>query len=493
MHIKKILIANRGEIAVRIMRTCREMGIGTVAIYSDIDRKAAHVLAADEAVCVGPAPSSESYLNMDAIVAAAKDTGAEAVHPGYGFLAENAEFSQRCQDEGLIFIGPKPDVIRLLGDKTQARKRLSEEGLPITVGTTGNESEEAMMHAASAMGFPVVVKASAGGGGKGMRVVRSADELPSALASAQGEALAAFGNDEIYLEKYIEAPRHIEIQILADTHGNVIHLLERECSAQRRHQKIIEECPSPVVAPDLRQRMGEAAVKAAKAVGYTNAGTFEFLVDADLNFYFLEVNTRLQVEHPVTEMVTGVDIVRHQILIAQGEALSIAQDDIRIGGHAIECRIYAENPEQNFMPSPGPLLSLTEPSGPGIRVDSGVYSGWVVPMEYDPILSKVVTHGESREAAISRMVSALSQTVITGIASPVPYLKELVASKAFENAEIFTDTLDREIDGWSPLRPEEEAMLAFIAHDLFGMKTQAAAPQGQLQTSPWTQIGAFEL
>ena len=492
--IDKMLIANRGEIAVRIMHTCREMGIGTVAVYSEADRRAAHVLLADEAVCIGPAEAAQSYLNMDAIVGAARETGAGAVHPGYGFLAENAEFAERCRAEGFLFIGPEPGVIRLLGDKTAARKRLSAEGLPIIPGTLGGEASlEELEKATLAMGYPVVVKAAAGGGGKGMRTVARPAELEAALASASGEALAAFGNGEVYIEKYLEAPRHIEVQILADAHGNAIHLIERECSAQRRHQKIVEECPSPVVDEALRQHMGDAAVKAAKAVGYTNAGTFEFLVDKEMNFYFLEVNTRLQVEHPVTEMVTGVDLVREQIRIAAGEPLALSQEDIIPRGHAVECRIYAEDPANSFMPSPGTIETLVEPSGPGVRVDSGVYQGWTVPMEYDPILSKLITFGQDRQTATQRMVQALRQTVITGIASPVPFLIDLLESEAFRDGQVKTDTIDTTLSDWSPTRPEVEALLAYVAHDLFGQAKAASPESPSAHPSPWTRLGAFHI
>lgn len=492
--IGKVLIANRGEIAVRIMRTCREMGIETVAVYSEVDRKAAHVLAADEAVCIGPAEAAQSYLNMDAIVGAARSTGAQAIHPGYGFLAENAGFAERCRAEGFLFIGPDPEVIRLLGDKTAARKRLSAEGLPIIPGTSGGEASlENLEKAALAMGYPVVVKAAAGGGGKGMRTVARPAELETALAAASTEALAAFGSGEVYIEKYLEGPRHIEVQVLADTHGNAIHLIERECSAQRRHQKIVEECPSPVVDEALRHTMGMAAVNAAKAVGYTNAGTFEFLVDQEMNFYFLEVNTRLQVEHPVTEMVTGVDLVREQIRIAAGEPLALSQEDIIPRGHAVECRLYAEDPANNFMPCPGTLQNLEEPSGPGIRVDSGVYQGWTVPMEYDPILSKVITFGQDRQAATQRMVQALKQTVITGIASPVPFLIDLLESETFRNGQVKTDTIDTTLSDWAPTPPVPEAFLAYVAHDLFG-QAKAAQPQGpSAHPSPWTRLGPFRI
>ncbi|WP_300667175.1 acetyl-CoA carboxylase biotin carboxylase subunit [Desulfoluna sp.] len=491
--IDKILIANRGEIAVRIMRTCREMGIGTVAVYSEVDRKAAHVMMADEAVCIGPAEAALSYLNMEAIIQAARATGCGAVHPGYGFLAENADFSEQCEAHGLIFIGPSAEVIRLLGDKIAARKRLSEEGLPIIPGTLGGENTLKELEAATlSMGYPVVVKAAAGGGGKGMRTVARPAELEAALASAAGEAKAAFGNGKVYIEKYLVAPRHIEVQILADTHGTVIHLIERECSAQRRHQKIVEECPSPVVDKAMREKMGAAAVKAAKAVGYTNAGTFEFLVDAEMNFYFLEVNTRLQVEHPVTELVTGVDLVREQIRIAAGAPLALSQDEIIPRGHAVECRIYAEDPANGFMPSPGTLETLVEPSGPGVRVDSGVYEGWTVPMEYDPILSKIITFGSDRKAATQRMIQALKQTVITGIASPVPFLIELLESETFEKGEVTTDTIDQELSDWKPTLPLTEALLAYVAHDLFGQKAPSMAGPTE-QPSPWTQLGAFRI
>src|SRR5262249_17683731 len=395
---KKVLIANRGEIAVRIIRACREMGIASVAVFSDVDRAAMHVSKAHEAYHIGPAAASESYLNIERIIATARRCAADAIHPGYGFLSENAALARACAEAGIKFVGPSAAAMELMGSKTRARQAVQAAGVPFVPGSAkGLLMAEADALAAS-IGFPVMIKAAAGGGGKGMRLVRSQGELKSAFETAQSEALRAFNNGELYMEKYIENPRHIEIQVLGDEHGNLVYLGERECSVQRRHQKVIEEAPSAVVDEDLRGRMGQIAVQAARSAGYTNAGTVEFLVDAQRNFYFLEMNTRLQVEHPVTELVTGFDLVHLQLHIAIGEKLPFRQDDVRIRGHAIECRIYAEDPENNFFPSPGKITKLLQPSGPGIREDTSIYEGWKVPLDYDPMLSKLIAYAPDRAA-----------------------------------------------------------------------------------------------
>ncbi|HZD48930.1 MAG TPA: acetyl-CoA carboxylase biotin carboxylase subunit, partial [Silvibacterium sp.] len=413
---RKILIANRGEIALRIQRACRGLDIRTVAVYSDADRAALHVLESDEACRLGPAPAAESYLRGDLILDIAQRAGAEAIHPGYGFLSENADFAGACERAGIKFIGPPSSAMRALGSKTRARQAADAAGMPRTSGSTQALSSLAEAYAvADEIRYPVMLKAAAGGGGKGMRAVSRREDLKAAFEAAQSEALRAFGSDEVYLEKLIERPRHIEIQVLADEHGNCVYLGERECSVQRRHQKVIEEAPSAAVGPDLRRRMGEAAVRLAQSQGYTNAGTVEFLVDEAQNFYFLEVNTRLQVEHPVTELVTGLDLVHLQIRIAEGEQLPLRQEDVELRGHAIECRIYAEDPDNGFFPSPGRITRLLQPGGPGIREDCGIYEGWVVPMDYDPMLSKLVAYAPTREGAIARMLRALDEYVIGGI------------------------------------------------------------------------------
>ena len=417
----KILIANRGEIAVRVIRACREMGIGTVAVYSEADRAALHVRLADEAYLIGPAPSAQSYLNVDRIIDTAKTAGAKAIHPGYGFLSENPEFALRCEREGLVFVGPSSQAIRAMGGKTAARSLATQAQVPVVPGTTRDLTDQEVLQAAKEMGFPVLVKASAGGGGKGMRIVSAEADLTGAIRAARSEASSAFGNPAVYVERYLGGARHIEMQILADNRGNVVYLGERECSLQRRHQKVIEESPSPFVDPDLRRRMGEAAVRLAKSAGYTNAGTLEFLVDSAKNFYFLELNARLQVEHPVTEMVTGLDLVKEQIRIAAGEPLSLRQEEIQLRGHAIECRIYAEDPFNNFMPSPGRIQVLRNPGGPGVRIESGIYEGGEVPIHYDPLISKLITWGQDRGEAIQRMRRALREYSILGVKTSIPF------------------------------------------------------------------------
>ena len=492
---KRILIANRGEIACRIMATCQEMGIDTVAVYSEADAAAAHVLAADRAVGLGAADPAASYLNQARILSAARETGAEAIHPGYGFLAENAAFAARCEDAGVTFIGPPPAAIRDLGDKTVARRLMAASDVPVIPGLQRAETDPRKLVAeAERVGYPVLVKAAAGGGGKGMRVVASPDELAAAAAAAGREAAAAFGDGSIYIEKYLPRARHVEFQVLADTHGHCIHLLERECSIQRRHQKVVEETPSPALTPGLREAMGKAALRAARAAGYANAGTVEFLLDADGRFYFLEVNTRLQVEHPITEMITGIDLVREQIRIAAGRPLAFEQTDVAARGHAIECRIYAEDPANDFIPVPGPIDYLKVPQGPGIRIDSGIYAGGQVPVEYDPILAKLVVRAQDRAAAIARMRRALKEFVILGVRTPIAYLRDLLDHEAFRAGATFTDFIPRHMADWSPAgRAPEMAALAYIVDDLTG-----GAPAGTRRATvsaasptPWQTLGAW--
>ncbi len=435
---KKVLIANRGEIAVRLIRACRELGIPTVAVYSEADRNSLHVRCADEAYCIGPAPSSESYLVMSRIMDVASSTGADAVHPGYGFLAENPEFAKLCKKSGISFIGPSPEAIEMMGHKTVARQTMLNAGVPVVPGTETVDDDDVLASRALEMSFPVMVKAAAGGGGKGMRVVREEKEIEGAIRAARSEARSSFGNDAVYVEKYLEEPRHIEFQILADKHGNVVHLFERECSIQRRHQKVIEEAPSMALDDDLRRRMGESAVLAAKAAGYWSAGTVEFLLDREGNYYFLEMNTRLQVEHPVTEMITGVDIAKEMFRIASGEKLSISQEDVKMNGWAMECRIYAEDPFNNFIPSPGKIFTLRAPSGPGVRDDSGVFAGYEVPLHYDPMISKLCTWGATRTESINRMKRALGEYVIKGIKTTIPFHLRVMNNEQFLSGEIHT-------------------------------------------------------
>jgi acetyl-CoA carboxylase biotin carboxylase subunit len=491
----KILIANRGEIALRVMNTCKEMGIATVAVYSDVDAEAVHVLEADQTVCLGDAEPSESYLNMDKIIGAARQTGAEAIHPGYGFLAENADFAERCEKEGLVFIGPPVKAIRDLADKTVARRTMIEGGVPIIPGMTEADPDpDRLAREAENIGYPVLIKAAAGGGGKGMRIVTDPADFRDACESASSEARSAFGNGAVYLEKYLARPRHIEFQILADMHGNAIHLLERECSIQRRHQKIIEETPSPVMTPELREEMGNAAVKAALASGYVNAGTVEFLLDEDRNFYFLEVNTRLQVEHPITEMITGIDLVRQQIEISAGNPLALKQSDIKGRGHAIECRIYAEDPQKDFFPSPGIINYLREPRGPGIRNDCGVYSGFTVPVEYDPILSKLITYAGNRDECISRMIRALKNYVVLGIKTPIPFLIDVLNHESFKAGDTYTDFIDINFNQWEPSETDANiARLAFIIDELgaVGVKPGEFTLADDERFSPWRTLGNF--
>jgi acetyl-CoA carboxylase biotin carboxylase subunit len=444
--IKKVLIANRGEIAVRVIRSCRELGIATVAVYSDADRTAKHVRYAGEAYHIGPSPSKESYLDGDKIIATALKCGADAIHPGYGFLSENAEFAQKCINAGLIFIGPDPQAIISMGDKITARSTMINAGVPVVPGTKERvDSPESIQKVLNEIGLPLIVKASAGGGGKGMRLVRKAEDLANAVSLASSEALSAFGDDTVYIEKYIESPHHIEFQIIADRHGKVAHLFERECSIQRRHQKVVEETPSPFITPQLRNEMAAAAIAAAKAVDYVGAGTIEFLVDANRNFYFLEMNTRLQVEHPITERVTGIDLVKEQLLIASGFPLSFKQEEVSQYGHAIECRISAEDPSNNFMPSPGIVRHVSEPNGLGIRTDGYVYEGFEIPMYYDPLITKLIAWGRTREEAIDRMKRALYEFKITGIKTSIKFLERIMDNAEFRSGIYDTHFIERHL------------------------------------------------
>lgn len=438
-EIKKILVANRGEIAHRVIRTCKEMGKQTVAVYSEPDAEAPHVLHADESVCIGPAASSESYLDFDKIIEAVRKTGADAIHPGYGFLSENPDFAERCEEEEITFVGPKAKSMRLMGDKTAARELMSKADVPFPPGTKKQlENIEEARKIAEEIGFPVLVKAAAGGGGKGMRIVETPDEFESSIKGAKSEARNAFGDDRVYIEKYLVEPRHVEFQIMSDTHGNFLHVFDRECSIQRRHQKVIEEAPCAILTPELRAEMAEAAIAAAKSCDYIGAGTIEFLVDRDRNFYFLEMNTRLQVEHPVTELITGLDLVALQILVAEGKELPISQDDIQMNGHAIECRIYAEDPRDNFLPSTGTLSKHRVPAGNGVRVDAGIEEGQEVTINYDPMISKLCTHGRDREHAIRRMLRALDEYEIAGCRTTIPFCRYVLRHEAFRSAEYDT-------------------------------------------------------
>ena len=498
---KKVLVANRGEIAVRILRACRELGMQTVAVYSDADRQALHVRYADEAYRLGPAPSRESYLRGDKIIKIALECGAGAIHPGYGFLAERADFAQSCLDAGLAFIGPKPSAIAAMGDKAVARNTVSAAGIPVVPGTEGEGSlrDEDLLRLAPQIGFPLLIKATAGGGGKGMREAHSLDEMPGLLHAARREAEASFGDSNVYLETLVEGARHIEIQILADTHGSVIHLGERECSLQRRHQKLLEEAPSPFVGDDeeLRQRMGLVAVRAAQAVEYVNAGTIEFLVDKDKNFYFLEMNTRLQVEHPVTEMVTGVDIVKEQIRIARGRQLRYSQSDIHLNGWAIECRVNAEDPYNNFLPSTGRITHSLMPTGPGVRVDTGVYPGFEVSPYYDALISKLIVWGETRAEAILRMRRSLEEYKIAGVRTNIPFHQNLMDSTRFMGGQFDTRFVEERfsmeaIDEGKSAPVDIAAILAtLVAH----RQTQRAAQivqRGERDTSNWKWLSRWE-
>jgi acetyl-CoA carboxylase biotin carboxylase subunit len=466
---KKILIANRGEIAMRVLRACHEMGIAAVVVYSDVDRAALHVRKADEAYPIGAAAASESYLNINKILDIAARSGADAIHPGYGFLSENAKFAQACADAGVKFIGPTAAAMDAMGSKTRARQAMEKAGIPFVPGTSrGVESFAEAEKVAAKIGYPVMLKAAAGGGGKGMRLVHAPEQLKSSLDAARSEAERSFGNGEVYIERAIVNPRHIEMQVLADEHGHTVYLGERECSLQRRHQKVLEEAPSPVVDADMRRRMGEVAVRVAQAANYTNAGTVEFLVDEQKNFYFLEMNTRLQVEHPVTELITGLDLVHLQVRIAVGEKLPFTQDDVSIRGHAIECRIYAEDPDNNYFPSPGKISLLQEPSGPGIRVDTGIDEGWNVPIDYDPLLAKLVGYGSDRDQAIARLARALDEYFVGGIKTNISLFRRILRDAEFRSAKLDTGFLDRMLKR-TEKQPEDSrrAEIAAIAAGMF--------------------------
>jgi acetyl-CoA carboxylase biotin carboxylase subunit len=494
--IKKILVANRGEIAVRIMRSCREMDIATVAVYSDADRNAMHVRYANEAWCIGAAPSTESYLNIDKIIRVANEAGADAIHPGYGFLSENAEFAKRVQDEGLIFIGPTPEAISSMGDKLTARKIMLESGVSIVPGTKKQiDDTDELKEVAASVGYPVIIKASAGGGGKGMRLVKSEDDLLDAYWHSKSEAKVAFGNDTVYIEKYIESPHHIEFQILGDEHGNIIHLFERECSVQRRHQKVVEETPSPLMTPELRKKMGEQAIAAARSVNYTGAGTVEFLVDNNLNFYFLEMNTRLQVEHPITERVTGIDLVKAQINIASGKPLRFKQSDVYQNGHSIECRIYAEDPENNFMPNAGLVRNITEPLGLGVRTDGYVYEGYNIPIYYDSMISKLIVWAQTREEAVARMKRALYEYKIVGVKTTIPFLKRIMYTPDFIIGNYDTHFIEKNSEYLFEEREctqECEDMAILVAYLDYLDKTKSKSGEGGIvvkKDSSWKEFG----
>ena len=503
--LRRVLIANRSEIAMRVMRACREMGISPVAVYSDADAGAPHVAAADAAVRIGPAPPRESYLNAQAILDAARTTGADAIHPGYGFLSERPTFAQACEDAGIIFIGPPATAIAQMGSKIGARTLMQQAGVPVVPGVTPpDQGDAALISAAVDIGFPVLLKPSAGGGGIGMKVVRDETMLAGAISQARREALAAFGDGTLYVERLVERPRHVEIQVFADRHGGCVHLCERECSAQRRHQKVIEESPSPVLTPAVRARMGAAAVAAAKAVGYVNAGTVEFLLEGhgdDARFYFLEMNTRLQVEHPVTEVVTGVDLVRAQLHVAAGGRLPWTQDDISQRGHALECRVYAEDPARGFLPQAGPLLLYREPAGPGIRIDSGVVEGREIPVHYDPMIAKLIVSGDTREAARQRALAALRRYPILGVRTNIPFLITLLEHEAFVAGTIDTGFLDREVESMRAAldqRAPGPAWAAAAAAGAVGEPVIPGAPHRaadavRIAADPFVSLGAWRL
>ncbi len=498
---EKVLVANRGEIAVRVMRSLKEMGIATVAVFSEADREALHVRLADEAYCVGPAESSESYLRIDKILEVVEKSGAEAIHPGYGFLSENADFARACDEAGVVFIGPKPHAIEAMGEKTRARTLMQKAGVPLVPGTEDAiEDPEEALELAKEMGFPVLAKASAGGGGKGMRRVDRAEDFVASFEGARREALSSFGNGDVFVEKYVVNPKHVEIQVLADGHGNVVHLFERDCSVQRRHQKIIEETPCPVLEDQTRRKMGEVAVKAAQAVDYVGAGTVEFLLDVDQNFYFLEMNTRLQVEHPITEMITGMDLVRWQVRIAAGEELPFKQEDLTRSGAAIECRIYAEDPENNFMPAPGPITYLSGPDGPGVREDAGVYSGAVVPVHYDPMISKLVVWGEDRQHAIGRMRRALGEYTVSGIVTNIAFHQEVLAHPDFVEGSYDTEFVPDMMAGRDRPQPQHGDVAELAAVLAVHRRDEAVAASGGGGEGPqktedsgsrWKQYGRF--
>jgi acetyl-CoA carboxylase biotin carboxylase subunit len=487
--LKKVLVANRGEIAVRILRACQELGLGTVAVYSDADRTAPHVRQAQEAYHIGAAPAAQSYLDMEKIIAVAKKTGANGIHPGYGFLAENAEFAQAVLDAGLIWIGPPPSAIRLMGDKIVARETMAAAGVPIVPGTHRDLSNDALQVMADRIGYPLLVKAVAGGGGKGMRSVYLAQDLLGAIQSARSEARAAFGDDRVYLEKLLDSARHIEVQVLADNHGNVIHLEERECSIQRRHQKLIEEAPSLALSDDLRAKMGEVAVKAVRTAGYASAGTVEFLLDPGRTFYFLEMNTRLQVEHPVTEMVTGVDIVKEMLRIAAGRKLRYSQDDIQLKGWAIECRILAEDPFRNFLPSTGRIAGLWEPTGPGVRLESGIYQGMEITPYYDSLIAKLAVWGETRAEAILRMRRALAEYRVIGVKTTIPFHVQVMNSPRYQAGQFNTRFLETQFTLDETMPADQVSIAAIAATLLAHQQRQQVTLLQQNSCSPWKLKG----
>ncbi len=495
-QFRKVLIANRGEIAVRIIRACREMGVGTVAVYSEADRLSLHVRHADEAYPVGPPPSRDSYLRIDRMLEAARKAGADAIHPGYGFLAESAAFARACEEAGIAFIGPGSATIALMGEKTSARRAAVAAGLPVVPGTLEPLADDpALAREGERIGFPLMLKAAAGGGGKGLRLVARPEELEEAAARARSEAKSAFGDDRVYLERALVRPRHVEIQVLADAHGNAVHLFERECSIQRRHQKVIEESPSPFLTPELRERMGSLAVALVRRVGYVNAGTLEFLVDQERNPYFLEMNTRLQVEHPVTEMVTGEDLVKLQIRIAQGEKLPFRQEDLVQRGHAIECRVYAEDPDQGFLPSPGRILALRPPGGPGVRDDSGVYEGYEVPIHYDPLISKLVVYGYSRRDAILRMRRAVREYRVLGIKTTLPFFERVLHHPAFLSGDFDTSFVEQ-VFAEADRKRERPLEVAVAAAALAAFRerrfARLAGNPGSPSRSAWWECGLRE-
>ncbi len=504
---KRILIANRGEIAVRIIRACREMGIESVVVFSDVDRRALHVRKADYAYHIGAATASESYLNIDKILDVARRSGSEAIHPGYGFLSENAKFARACKGAGVKFIGPTAESMEMMGSKTRARQSMKRAGVPFVPGSEHGLEFDAIERMAEQIGYPVMLKAAAGGGGKGMRMVSLPGDLRSAYDAARSEAQRSFGDNEVYIEKFIVNPRHVEMQILGDEHGNVVYLGERECSIQRRHQKVLEESPSPIVDEDMRRRMGEVAVRVAKAANYQNAGTVEFLVDEQRNFYFLEMNTRLQVEHPVTEFVTGFDLVHLQLRIASGEKLPFTQDEVKLRGHAIECRIYAEDPDNHFFPSPGQITRLISPSGPGIRRDSGMYEGWTVPIDYDPLLAKLVGYGETRDDAINRLLRALYEYFVGGIKTNISLFRRILLDPDFRAGTVDTGFLDRLLACPSGDTDDRRPLIAAIGAGIFatlepkatlpGVNGAAASMSNNGTASPaefsgWRRAGRLE-
>ncbi len=492
--IKKILIANRGEIAIRIMRSCREMGILSVAVFSEADRTSMHVRYADEAYFIGPSPSNESYLNIPKIIEVAKRSNSDAIHPGYGFLSENAHFANVVKEEGIIFIGPSAEAITSMGDKVKARKLMESSGVPVVPGTNKSlDSTEELHQVAKEIGYPIMIKASAGGGGKGMRLVKKVAELESSYQMAKSEARSSFGDDTVYIEKYIESPHHIEFQILADKHGNTIHLFERECSVQRRHQKVVEETPSPHMTKSLRNKMGEYAIRAAQSVNYVGAGTIEFLVDDKHNFYFLEMNTRLQVEHPITERITGVDLVREQINIAAGEKLTYQQEEIVMHGHSIECRIYAEDPQNNFMPNPGLIRHISEPLGLGVRTDGYVYEGYEIPIHYDPMISKLIVWAKTRTECIQRMKRALYEYKITGVKTSIPFLEKIMDTPDFVKGIYNTHFIEKNtkyliIDEPCELECQDIAM--FVTYlDFINKQESQVRDNVTNKPSPWKEFG----